>query len=881
MSNRKITDMVALTTPASDDVLPIVDISEAAAVDKNKKISIEELFKGVPDGTAAAPSIAFESDGDNGIFLAGTNAVGIATAGTQRVTVDSSGNVGIGTSSGSNVLNIHQTDAASNSYLHITHVDGGDGSSNGLSIGLESDGVNAVIRNRENGYLRMYTNNTERLRITSGGNIGIARSAPDNQLSIGSTASFETDANSFYLGSNFTGTGQNFIGSSKHAQRLFFNNASSNGYLSYANTGSAGTAGNAITWQERLRILSNGNIGIGEANPASLLHLTSQSSPALRLQDSTNNCTLLMYAQNSNTHVGTSSDHDLIFDTNSTERLRIDSSGNVGLGTSSFTATSSGRQILELNGASSSLINLDVGGARQAFHSADGTDAYSYNTANGSYIFGTNDTERMRIDSSGNVVLGYAGASLYFKNSFNNSSSRISNAGGSNSSNFRFLVNNSGSESEAMRIDSSGTLLIGASSQAYSSSRLEVADTDNAIQYIYNTDVSASGTVTLAFGPSNSITGSQIKCIATEDFSSSANRTADLAFETRKDGTLAERLRIDSSGFVGIGGTPNGSAGYGSLSLNGSGSTQSGYLAFIDSSGNLDARIFVDNSVMNIQADPASATSGSAIAFRTDSSEAMRLDSSGRLLVGTTSGQGNSLLQVQGDAASTAAEGIISLRRGLNTATIGGNVGSDIGRITFGANDGTVAATIRSQSDAAWSSTSDCPGRLMFSTTADGASSPTERMRILSSGAMLVPYIYATTSASAANVIVGSDGNLFRSTSSAKYKTQVEDLQDSYADALLNCRPVWYRSTCELDDATYGYWGFIAEEVAEIDPRLIHWKKTEITYDEEGKTIETACEPEAEGVQYDRFVPHLLNLIKRQQTAIEILETKVAALEAG
>jgi hypothetical protein len=83
------------------------------------------------------------------------------------------------------------------------------------------------------------------------------------------------------------------------------------------------------------------------------------------------------------------------------EKARIDASGNVGLGTSSFTATSSGRQILELNGASSSLINLDVGGARQAFHSADGTDAYSYNTANGSYIFGTNDTERMRIDSNG------------------------------------------------------------------------------------------------------------------------------------------------------------------------------------------------------------------------------------------------------------------------------------------------------------------------------------------------------------------------------------------------------------------------------------------------------------------------------------------------
>ena len=47
--------MAALTTPASNDVLPIVDISEAAAADKTKKLSIEELLRGVPNGTAAAP----------------------------------------------------------------------------------------------------------------------------------------------------------------------------------------------------------------------------------------------------------------------------------------------------------------------------------------------------------------------------------------------------------------------------------------------------------------------------------------------------------------------------------------------------------------------------------------------------------------------------------------------------------------------------------------------------------------------------------------------------------------------------------------------------------------------------------------------------------
>ena len=60
---------------------------------------------------------------------------------------------------------------------------------------------------------------------------------------------------------------------------------------------------------------------------------------------------------------------------------------NIGIGTDTFTAASSGRQIVEIGGISGSLINLDVGGARKAYHFTDGTDVYSYNTASGSYIF--------------------------------------------------------------------------------------------------------------------------------------------------------------------------------------------------------------------------------------------------------------------------------------------------------------------------------------------------------------------------------------------------------------------------------------------------------------------------------------------------------------
>jgi hypothetical protein len=88
MADRKISDLTALTTPASGDYLPIVDISEAAAASKNKRITIEELMRGVPDGTAAAPGIAFETDPNTGIYSPGADQLAVATNGTGRLFVD-------------------------------------------------------------------------------------------------------------------------------------------------------------------------------------------------------------------------------------------------------------------------------------------------------------------------------------------------------------------------------------------------------------------------------------------------------------------------------------------------------------------------------------------------------------------------------------------------------------------------------------------------------------------------------------------------------------------------------------------------------------------------------------------------------------------------
>ena len=116
--------------------------------------------------------------------------------------------------------------------------------------------------------------------------------------------------------------------------------------------------------------------------------------------------------------------------------------------------------------------------------------------------------------------------------------------------------------------------------------------------------------------------------------------------------------------------------------------------------------------------------------------DSVNIDASGRLLVGTSTGAsgGNaqySLLQVVGNSAGGANFGVFNVSRNENSADI--TLNEPIGLILFGDKQGGEYAEIRASADGAAGS-NDYPGRLTFSTTADGASSPTERLRISSVG---------------------------------------------------------------------------------------------------------------------------------------------------
>ena len=218
-----------------------------------------------------------------------------------------------------------------------------------------------------------------------------------------------------------------------------------------------------------------------------------------------------------------------------------------------------------------------------------------------------------------------------------------------------------------------------------------------------------------------------------------------------------------------------------------------------DTTATVYGGLFVESGVFALRA-----RSNNPILFATNDTERARIDTSGNLLVGVTSSS-STRLRVQGAGSSTSDYSVY-----------------------FTNSSQTELLSVRND------------GRFV---TGVGAASP-----------------YNSTTATAANMVVNSDGAVQRSTSSIRYKTEILDATHGLSD-VMKLRPVTYKGK---NDGERVFGGFIAEEVHEIG--LTEF----VDYNEEGQP---------ESLAYANMVSLLTKALQEAVAKISTLESEVATLK--
>jgi hypothetical protein len=355
-------------------------------------------------GAVGTPSYTFTGDTNTGMWSPSADALAFSTAGSERLRVDASGNVGIGATSGG-----YKLDVTAGGPAAVFGSASGTGLSaytawrrDGTILGYVGNGTGVLAGSGATDFamgatgarnLCLGTNDTERMRITATGDVGIGTSSPADRLDIRNDTSntrlrisTSDNGNIFYAGWR---TGASFIAAA--------------GYNSPALAFDTGGS-------ERARFDSVGNFLVGTTTAPS-----GGTVSSVFAKSSTTNIQLHSTDGGGALYGGFSGGGALFFTYTGavgsetyTERMRIDGSGNVGIGTSSpanrldvvapacgafINSTGQGTASLFMAGNSGSASLTQFGGELR------------FNTGGTANTSASGAAERMRIDTSGNLLV--------------------------------------------------------------------------------------------------------------------------------------------------------------------------------------------------------------------------------------------------------------------------------------------------------------------------------------------------------------------------------------------------------------------------------------------------------------------------------------------